>query len=248
MKYFLEMEFVSKSLVWRDWSTRRKRREETNSRIPYLNGAKFRTTLALTWWVSKGRQYINILLCPKQGSLSKGKIQPYGCCTTRDNFLIKDRLPNWALTGNIREASCTVGWLDVNRKCSPGLSSLLSDHWLEEPECREGRRRPMVEQTRGGLCQKLRNLQIQHTDPLPEVVGIPGMKERKVKADCWLLIPVATSWLLIGWCLRLLTQGSEADMYATMLIRPSHSKILKRGEREVFRERPTATWGKCQAR
>ena len=46
------------------------------------------------------------------------------------------------------------------------------------------RRRPMVEQTRGGLCQKLRNLQIQHTDHIPEEVGIPGMKKRKVKSDC----------------------------------------------------------------
>jgi hypothetical protein len=58
------------------------------------------------------------------------------------------------------------------------------------PECREGGRRTMVEQTRGGLCQKLRNLQIQHTDHLPEVVGIPGTKKRKVKADgrfLWLL-------------------------------------------------------------
>ena len=193
MKYFLEMEFASKSLVWRGWSTR-KRREETNSRIPYLNGAKFRTTLTLTWWVSKGRQYINILLClrpagskSKQGTSSKGKIQPYGYCTTRDNLLTKDCLPNWVLTGSVWEASCTVGWLDGNRKCSPGLSSLLSDHWLEGPDCREGRRRTMVEQTRGGLCQKLRNLQIQHTDHLPEVVGMPGMKKRKVKSDCWFL-------------------------------------------------------------
>jgi hypothetical protein len=45
-------------------------------------------------------------------------------------------------------------------------------------------RRTMVEQTRGGLCQKLRNLQIRHTDHLPEVVGIPGMKKSKLKAYC----------------------------------------------------------------
>jgi hypothetical protein len=75
------------------------------------------------------------------------------------------------------------GWTKTENAV-PGLSSLLSDHWLEGPECREGRWRTMVEQTRGGLCQKLRNLQIQHTDHLPEVVGIPGVKKRKVKTDC----------------------------------------------------------------